>query len=105
MSQNEVDQLWAQLLVWTANGLGLIYNIPQIYHTYQTKKVDDISTLSLSLRLSSSVLWTFYCVYFKMWEVGVSWFITFFSSLLILYYKIYHQMLREYIPQEKSIEI
>ena len=60
------EDLWAKCLVWTGNVLGLIYNIPQLYHTYQTKKVDDISTLSLVLRFVSSLLWSFYCVYFQM---------------------------------------
>lgn len=81
------DTPLAQTVVWTANVLGLIYNVPQMYHTYKTKKVDDISTSSIVLRLLSSILWTGYCTYFHMWDVGLSWFITLVSSLLIGYYK------------------
>jgi len=89
------DILWAKILVWIANILGLLYNIPQIYHTYITKKVDDISTLSLILRFISSLLWSFYCIYFNMLDVGISWYITFISSVLILYYKVRQQILYE----------
>ena len=85
------DILWAKILVWIANILGLLYNIPQIYHTYITKKVDDISTLSLILRFISS----FYCIYFNMLDVGISWYITFISSVLILYYKVRQKILDE----------
>lgn len=91
----EQNQVWVQTLVWTANIFGVIYNIPQIYHTYTTKKVDDISTLSISMRLLSSILWTFYCIYFSMWAVGISWFITLGSSILILYYKIEKLIINE----------
>ena len=89
------DDMWAKILVWTANTLGVIYNFPQIYHTYQTKMVDDISTLSIVLRLVCSLLWSFYCVYFHMWDVGISWFITLFSSILLVYYKLYNQIIME----------
>lgn len=89
------DILWAKILVWIANILGLLYNIPQIYHTYITKKVDDISTLSLILRFISSLLWSFYCIYFNMLDVGISWYITFISSVLILYYKVRQKILDE----------
>lgn len=89
------DILWAKILVWVANILGLLYNIPQIYHTYQTKKVDDISTTSLVLRFISSLLWSFYSIYFNMLDVGISWYITFISSVLILYYKVRQKILEE----------
>lgn len=105
MDENE---LWIQILVWTANIFGVIYNFPQIYHTYITKKVDDISTLSISMRLLSSIIWTFYCSYFSMWGIGVSWFITLASSILIVYYKVEKQVIDEYIENirnNKNIEI
>jgi uncharacterized protein with PQ loop repeat len=94
MDQNK-DEIWAQLLIWVANIFGIIYNIPQIYHTYVTKRVDDISTLSISMRLLSSILWVFYCIYFSMWGVGVSWFITLASSILGLYYKVENCVINE----------
>lgn len=94
---------WVPPFVWTANVLGIVYNIPQIYHTYQTKKVDDISTTSLIFRLISSVMWSFYCVYFSMWDVGVSWFITLSSSILIAYYKIFQQIQKENVEMGEIV--
>ncbi len=66
-----------------------------MYHTYTTKRVDDISTSSIVLRLLSSVLWTGYCVYFAMWDVGLSWFITLISSVLVAYYKVLRHAVEE----------
>jgi len=85
---SDQNDIWVQVLIWIANIVGVIYNIPQIYHTYITKRVDDISTISISMRLLSSILWSFYSIYFSMWGVGISWFITLFSSILVVYYKI-----------------
>ena len=84
-----------------------LYNFPQIYHTYTTKKVDDISTLSISMRLLSSIIWTFYCSYFSMWGISLSWIITLFSSMLIVYYKVEKQVIDESINTNKinNIEI
>jgi len=84
---SEQDVLWAKIYISIANSIGLIYNIPQMYHTYKTKKVNDISTLSLILRLISSFMWSYYCLYFQLYEIGLSWFITLLSSLLVFYYK------------------
>lgn len=94
--------LWARILVWTANILGLLYNVPQMYHTYLTKKVDDISTVSLALRFFSSLLWTFYSAYFYMFDVGISWVITLLSSILIIYYKIRQEILAEMNIKDKD---
>lgn len=77
-----------------------------MYHTYTTKRVDDISTSSIVLRLLSSVLWTGYCVYFAMWDVGLSWFITLISSLLVAYYKVLqHAVQQGEIIEGERIEI
>jgi uncharacterized protein with PQ loop repeat/GNAT superfamily N-acetyltransferase len=82
------DEKWVQILLSVANIFSIISNVPQIYHTYLTKKVDDISTTSLSMRLISALIWSFYSIYFQIWQLGISWFISLFSYLLIFYYKI-----------------
>ena len=82
------DDLSAKIYIWIANIIGLIYNIPQMIHTYKTKKVNDISSISLTLRLISSVMWCCYCLYFQLYEIGLSWFITLISSIMISYYKL-----------------
>ena len=86
---------WMQGMVWIANGLGLIYNLPQMYHTYRIKSVSEISTLSISLRFACSVMWCFYCSYYRMWDVGLSWALTLASSLQMIYYKVYAELMVE----------
>ena len=97
------DALWAQIFIWIANGIGLIYNIPQVYHTYKTKRANDISSYFLMLRLISSIMWIFYCSYFFMPDVLVSWIITGCSSVVVIYYKnFYHNGHDHDGPQEHS---
>jgi uncharacterized protein with PQ loop repeat len=38
---------------WIGGGLSVVYNIPQIYHTYKNKSVGDISIYSLLVRIIS----------------------------------------------------
>jgi hypothetical protein len=83
------DALWAQIFIWIANGIGLIYNI-QVYHTYKTKRANDISSYFLMLRFISSIMWIFYCSYFFMPDVLVSWIITGCSSVVVIYYKYFY---------------
>lgn len=40
---------------WIGGLLALVYNIPQIYRTFKTKKVDDISIHSWVLRIISYI--------------------------------------------------
>ena len=40
---------------WIGGLLALVYNIPQIYRTFKTKKVDDISVHSWILRIISYI--------------------------------------------------
>lgn len=81
------DTEWAKIFIWIANGIGFIYNFPQVYHTYKTKKTADISSMFIILRSVASIMWIFYCSYFFMPDVLVSWIITFSSNMVIVYYK------------------
>ena len=90
------DALWAQIFVWTANSISLIYNIPQMVHTYQTKKTADISAMFLILRFVSSFMWCFYCVWFQMYDVGATWLFTLVSNMMIMYFKFLYK------PQEQQ---
>lgn len=75
------------VLINIGNVLGVIYNIPQMWHTYKTKRATDISFYFLWMRLISSVIWCSYCIYYRLWEVIVSWVMSLLSSMMILYYK------------------
>ena len=42
---------------WIAGGIGVCYNIPQIYYTYKSKDVSSISKYSLLFRVISGILY------------------------------------------------
>ena len=96
---------WMQGMVWIANGMGLIYNLPQMYHTYQMKSVVEISTVSISLRFACALMWCFYCSYYHMWEVGLSWALTLVSSLQMIYYKVYTELMIELTSPVVDVEL
>ena len=83
------------VLVNVGNILSVIYNIPQMWHTYKMKKATDISIHFLWMRLTSSIIWVSYCLYYSMWDVLVSWAMSLVSTVMIMYYKIYpgHEMI------------
>jgi len=87
-SNSQID-LFMTILINIGNVLSVIYNIPQMWRTYKLKKADDISSYFLWMRLTSGIIWSTYCVYYKMWYVIISWASTIISTLQILYYKYY----------------
>jgi uncharacterized protein with PQ loop repeat len=74
------------VLINIANVVGIVYNVPQMYHTYKRKSTKDISPIFLHARFWCSLLWTVYCVYYHLWYVLVSWITTGSSSVFMLYY-------------------
>jgi len=87
-SNSHID-LFMTILINIGNVLSVIYNIPQMWRTYKLKKADDISSYFLWMRLTSGIIWSIYCIYYKMWYVIISWASTIISTLQILYYKYY----------------
>lgn len=87
-SNSQVD-LFMTILINVGNVLSVIYNVPQMWRTYKLKKADDISSYFLWMRLASGIIWSIYCIYYKMWYVIISWTSTIISTLQILYYKYY----------------
>ena len=81
--------LFMTILINFGNFLSVIYNVPQMWRTYKLKKADDISSYFLWMRLASGIIWSIYCIYYKMWYVIISWASTIISTLQILYYKYY----------------
>jgi uncharacterized protein with PQ loop repeat len=41
---------------WVGGGLSIVYNLPQIWHVWRTKKVTGVSTISIAMRIISYVL-------------------------------------------------
>ena len=87
-SNSQID-LFMTIIINIGNVLSVIYNIPQMWRTYKLKKADDISSYFLWMRLASGIIWSIYCIYYKMWYVIISWASTIISTLQILYYKYY----------------
>jgi uncharacterized protein with PQ loop repeat len=84
-TKTDVDIVFS-VLVNIANVVGVLYNLPQMYHTYKRKTTNDISPIFLHARFWCSIMWIVYCLYYKFWYVFVSWIITGSSSTFMLYY-------------------
>jgi uncharacterized protein with PQ loop repeat len=88
-NENPSVELFMTILVNIANVLSILYNVPQMWRTHKLKKADDISSHFLWMRLSAGIIWSVYCIYYKMWYVIISWTTTIISTTQILYYKYY----------------
>jgi uncharacterized protein with PQ loop repeat len=82
-------ELFMTIIINIGNVLSILYNLPQMWRTYKLKKADDISSYFLWMRLSSGIIWSIYCIYYRMWYVIISWVTTIISTIQILYYKYY----------------
>jgi uncharacterized protein with PQ loop repeat len=86
-NENPDVELFMTILVNIGNVLSILYNIPQMWRTHKLKKADDISSHFLWMRLSAGIIWSIYCIYYRMWYVIISWTTTIVSTTQILYYK------------------
>jgi uncharacterized protein with PQ loop repeat len=83
--KTKVDIIFA-VLVNIANVVNIVYNVPQMYHTYKCKTTTGISPIFLHARFYCSILWTIYCIYYRLWYILVSWLTTGTSTIFMLYY-------------------
>lgn len=88
-NENPNVELFMTILVNIGNVLSILYNVPQMWRTHKLKKADDISSHFLWMRLSAGIIWSIYCIYYRMWYVIISWTTTIISTTQILYYKYY----------------
>ena len=88
-NENQSVELFMTIIVNIGNVLSILYNVPQMWRTHKLKKADDISSHFLWMRLSAGIIWSIYCIYYKMWYVIISWTTTIISTTQILYYKYY----------------
>ena len=88
-NENPSVELFMTIIVNIGNVLSILYNIPQMWRTHKLKKADDISSHFLWMRLSAGIIWSIYCIYYRMWYVIISWTTTIISTTQILYYKYY----------------
>jgi MtN3 and saliva related transmembrane protein len=71
-----------------ANILNLVYNIPQMIKTYQTKSTGDFSELFLLLRIVGNTIWIGYAIEIDSMLVLINNLVTVLSSIFIGFYKI-----------------
>ena len=95
-------ELFMTIIVNIGNVLSILYNLPQMWRTYKLKKADDISSYFLWMRLSSGIIWSIYCIYYRMWNVIISWATTIISTIQILYYKYYPSPLAQRQLEEEE---
>lgn len=95
-------ELFMTIIVNIGNVLSMVYNFPQMWMTYKLKKADDISSYFLWMRLSAGIIWSTYCIYYRMWYVIISWATTIISTMQILYYKYYPSPLAQRQLEEEE---
>lgn len=61
--------------------------IPQVYKTWKTKSVDDLSLLMLFIILTSTIVWLIYAFALVLWPVIICNSIVCALSLLLIYFK------------------
>ena len=70
-----------------ANIINLIYNVPQMVRTYQTKSTKDFSTWFIFLRIIGNAIWIVYAIDIDSLQMLINNCVTVFASLFISYYK------------------
>jgi MtN3 and saliva related transmembrane protein len=71
-----------------ANVINLIYNIPQMVKTYQTKSTRDFSGWFLSLRVIGNAIWVVYSIYVANLLMLINNVVTVIASVFVGYYKV-----------------
>ena len=90
-----------------ANLIGILYNIPQMIHTYKLKSTRDISKTFINLRIVCSIIWLVYSIYYAQWSILVSWVSTFVSGVWLEYYAyVYPRLLarRQHIQIQEQLD-
>ena len=70
-----------------ANFLNLIYNIPQMVQTFQTRSTKDINKWFIILRVLCNGIWMVYGIYINSFLMMLNNLVTVSASLFIGYYK------------------
>ena len=70
-----------------ANTINLIYNIPQMMRTYQTKSTKDFSAWFIFLRIVGNTIWIVYALEVESLQMLINYSVTVLASIFISYYK------------------
>jgi len=76
---------------WIGGSVAVMYNIPQIYKNYSSKSCNDISQLSLAMRILSAIFYIIHGVVIDdpplLWMTSVACIQMLFIWIQILYYE------------------
>lgn len=82
---------WQQVIGYIAGIFTSMAVIPQIAKAWRTRKVDDISLITVSILICGLGLWTFYGILNKAWPIiitnGISCLLNCFLCGLVCYEK------------------
>jgi len=93
--------LGMNVMLIIANVINLIYNIPQMVKTYQTKSTRDFSGWFLSLRVIGNAIWVVYSIYVANLLMLINNVVTVVASVFVGYYKV-REMMVDY--KQKQIQ-
>jgi MtN3 and saliva related transmembrane protein len=70
-----------------ANVINVVYNLPQMIHTYRTKSTRDFNTWFIVLRIVGNFIWVVYAAEVKSTLMIINNVVTVAASVFIGYYK------------------
>ena len=85
---DENVSLTMNILLIIGNIINIIYNLPQIIKTYQTKSTVDFSEWFLFLRIFGNIIWVIYAIEIESTLMLINNIVTVLSSIFIGYYKV-----------------
>jgi len=74
--------------LWFSIGCACLLNFPQLRHTFRTRDVKGLSSITIILRLVGSASWIVYGLLVREALIGISSGVVFISELLLLVMKI-----------------
>ena len=80
--------LGMNVMLIIANVINVVYNIPQMVKTYQTKSTRDFSGWFLSLRVIGNAIWLVYSIYVANLLMLINNLVTVIASVFVGYYKV-----------------
>jgi len=79
---------WIEALGLFGAFLSSVTFIPQVYKTWQTRQVKDLSLTMMMIVLTSTIVWLVYGMYLLLWPVIICNAIMCGLSALLIYFKL-----------------
>ncbi|MBS1928152.1 MAG: hypothetical protein IT254_02840 [Chitinophagaceae bacterium] len=79
---------WIDVVGHVGSVLSSITFMPQVYQTWKTRSVGDLSMMMLLIVCSSTVVWLVYGIGRMLWPVIICNAVICFLSLLLIWFKI-----------------